>query len=238
MARALILSTLLLGAGLIAGCGSVSSATKMSAPEQRLSNVLTTQHDAEAAYHAGKLKVATTLYLELTTLVPQEADYWYLLGNTYFRMQQPDLAVQAYKQAILRKPDHASAWHNLGIVRMRQAEAAFVSSATTAKRTDPLHDVSSHLADALAAIGKGNADADTEKPLSDTGDVAPQAPSVLPPPAPRQPASKPVPATTLPVANIPATSDVPVTYGASPARATAASKQSAEPATPDSPNSP
>jgi hypothetical protein len=68
------------------------------------------------------------------------------------RTQQPDQAVQAYQQAIVRNPNHTRAWHNLGIVRMRQAMAAFVSSASTAPAEDPMHDVSTHLVAELGRI--------------------------------------------------------------------------------------
>jgi cytochrome c-type biogenesis protein CcmH/NrfG len=143
---------LLLGV-LLAGCSHMATKT----PTQRLNHVLTTQQQAEAAYRSNDMQHAEALYLQLTRMIPQEADYWYMLGNTYVRTQQPDNAVQAFQQAILRNPNHARAWHNLGIVRMRQATAAFVSSASTAKADDPLQALSTHLADELARIGTGSA---------------------------------------------------------------------------------
>ena len=229
MARALMLSLMVLGAGLVAGCATSSPTAKASTPELRLANVLTAQHDADAAYHAGNLDTAATLYLQLTKLIPQEANYWYLLGNTYVRMQQPDLAVQAYQQAIMRDPKHARAWHNLGIVRMRQAEAAFVSSASTAPVADPMHDVSSHLADALATIGKG--DPAAEKNPADTAGKA----ALVPLPAPTLPPEEvfPTPAPVISITNgkpaAPAGSDVPVV---------SASAKSALPARSDGQNQP
>lgn len=209
MARVLILSVMLLGAALVAGCATSSTAAKTSTPERRLADVLTTQHDADAAYHAGNLDTAATLYLQLTKLIPQEANYWYLLGNTYVRMQQPDLAVQAYQQAIMRHPKHARAWHNLGIVRMRQAEAAFVSSASTATVADPMHDVSSHLADALATIGKS--DPAIEKSSADAAakTVAIPLPAPTLPPAESFPTSPPAITITKGTPAAPAGSSVP-----------------------------
>jgi hypothetical protein len=138
----------------LAGCG-IAPLTKT--PTQRLTYVLTTQQQADAAYQSGDMKHAAALYLQLTRIIPQEADYWYMLGNAYVRTQQPDQAVQAYQQAIVLNPDHARALHNLGIVRMRQATAAFVSSASTAKAEDPMHEVSTRLVDELAHIGSGGA---------------------------------------------------------------------------------
>jgi tetratricopeptide (TPR) repeat protein len=137
---------------LLAGCGIVPL-TKTSTP--RLTYVLSTQQQAEAAYRSGDMEHATAFYLQLTRMIPQEADYWYMLGNTYVRTQQPDQAVQAYQQAIMRNPNHTRAWHNLGIVRMRQAMAAFVSSASTATAEDPMHEVSTHLVAELGRISSG-----------------------------------------------------------------------------------
>lgn len=226
MARALILSLLLLSSGLVAGCATSSTTAKTSTPELRLANVLTAQHDADAAYHAGNLETAATLYLQLTKLIPQEANYWYLLGNTYVRMQQPDLAVQAYQQAIMRDPKHARAWHNLGIVRMRQAEAAFVSSASTAPVADPMHDVSSHLADALATIGKG--DPVIEKSTAD----AAAKPIAVPLPAPTLPPEEAFP-TPAPVISI--TKD---THAGPSVQGVSASAKSALPVRSDGQNPP
>lgn len=152
MAHSLKVAGWLAIAVLLAGCGIVPT-TKTST--QRLTNVLTTQQQAEAAYHSGDMEHAAALYLQLTKMIPQEADYWYMLGNTYVRTQQPDQAVQAYQQAIVRNPNHTRAWHNLGIVRMRQAMAAFVSSASTAKAGDPMHEVSTHL---VAELGRISSD--------------------------------------------------------------------------------
>lgn len=136
----------------LAGCGTIV-ANKTSA--QRLSDVITTQDQADAAYRANDMEHAAALYLRLTRMVPQEPDYWYMLANAYVRTERPDDAVQAYQQAIARNPNHTRAWHNLGIVRMRQAMAAFVSSASTAKSGDPMRDISTHLADELARVGLG-----------------------------------------------------------------------------------
>jgi cytochrome c-type biogenesis protein CcmH/NrfG len=152
MAQSLKVASGLVLTLLLAGCGTLP-VTKTSS--QRLSNVLTTQDQAEAAYGSNDMQHAATLYLQLTKMVPQEADYWYMLGNAYVRTQEPDRAVQAYQQAIARNPDHTRAWHNLGIVRMRQAMAAFVSSAGTAKAGDPMRELSTQLADELARIGSG-----------------------------------------------------------------------------------
>jgi tetratricopeptide (TPR) repeat protein len=151
MAHSLKVAGWLLLTVLLAGCGIAPTKTS----SQRLTYVLTTQQQANAAYQSGDMQHAAALYLQLTKMIPQEADYWYMLGNAYVRTQQPDQAVQAYQQALVLNPNHARAWHNLGIVRMRQAMAAFVSSASTARAEDPMHEVSTQLADELGRISLG-----------------------------------------------------------------------------------
>lgn len=147
MAQSLKVIAWLLLSVILAGCATTKPSTR------RLADVINTQDQADAAYHANDMQHAAALYLQLTKMVPQEADYWYMLGNAYVRTQEPDKAVQAYEQAIARNPNHTRAWHNLGIVRMRQAMAAFVSSASTAKPDDPMYRVSNDLANELARIG-------------------------------------------------------------------------------------
>lgn len=146
---------------LLCGC---SMTPHTNAAAQKLNDVLATQQKATEAYQADDMEHASALYLKLTRLIPQEADYWYMLGNTYVRLQQPDQAVQAYQQAIARNPNHSRAWHNLGIVRMRQATAAFVSSASTAKTGDPMNEISTQLADQLARISSGGNKSSDEIP--------------------------------------------------------------------------
>jgi predicted Zn-dependent protease len=152
MAQSLkVIGLCLLGVTL-AGCGIFGK--KTSAVRQ--SDVMTIQERADAAYRSNDMGHAASLYLKLTKLAPKDADNWYMLGNAYVRTQQPDNAVQAYQQAIARNPNHSRAWHNLGMVRMRQAMAAFVSSASTAQPRDPMRQVSTQLADELARIGLGS----------------------------------------------------------------------------------
>lgn len=153
MAHSLTIASGCLTVLLLAGC---TTSPPRETAEQRLTNVLRTQRDADAAYRSGDMGHASVLYLQLTKVVPREAEYWYMLGNTYVRLQAPDQAVEAYQRAIARNPKHTRAWHNLGVVRMRQALAAFVSSASTAKADDPMHDVSKRLADDLGRINGGN----------------------------------------------------------------------------------
>ena len=165
MAQSLKIVSWFVLAMVLTGCGITRPST------HRLANVLNTQEQADAAYRSNDMQHAAALYLQLTRIVPQEAEYLYMLGNAYVRIEQPDQAVQAYQQAIARNPNHTRAWHNLGIVRMRQAMAAFVSSADTARAGDPMRELSTQLADQLARIGQGSLN--SSKPQVQTASATP-----------------------------------------------------------------
>ena len=49
-----------------------------------------------------------------------QQDAWFNLGNTYYRAQNKDKAVAAYKQAILQNPQDKEAIHNLQLVLQQQ----------------------------------------------------------------------------------------------------------------------
>lgn len=151
----------------VAGC---SSAPARHAA--KLDSILQTQQQADQAYTSGDMAGSIALYQKLTVAVPQEAEYWYRLGNAYARLQQPDEAVDAYQQAIKRNGAHARAWHNLAIVRMRQAQAALIVSVSSAAKDDPIRAQSDQLLKALEKAGPATADADHPgKAASPAGDA-------------------------------------------------------------------
>ena len=145
---------LVLGVALLVGCASTGAptATLHGSPTKQLDDVLALSKKASDAYAQGRMDEAAKDYQSLTQLVPEDPNYWYLLGNTLVKLQEPDQAVQAYDQAIIRNPRHARAWHNLGVIRLRQSEAAFVSSAETANSGDPLQQASRRIATALMHV--------------------------------------------------------------------------------------
>lgn len=165
----------------LAGCASHPARhPSRSASNVRLGNVLQQEHDADAAYATGDMQRAALLYDRLVKAVPSEPDYWYRLGNARFRLQQPDEAVIDYGRAIALKPDHARAWHNLGIVRLKQAHAAMLASAQGAKTDEPLRHASERIATQLAHIG--SVAPPPEAPLAATT-TASQAPATAVPAA-------------------------------------------------------
>ena len=114
--------------------------------------VLATADQAAKAYANGDMNQAAMLYDSVVKSMPDDAELWFRLGNARFRLQQPDEAVAAYQHALQLKPTHARAWHNLGVVRLKQAQAAMIASSEVANTDKALQVSSADLARRIANI--------------------------------------------------------------------------------------
>ena len=76
--------------------------------------------EALAALKAGDTGAALELLVALSADAPDKPRLFTNLGLAYFRQQQPDLAEQAFLQAIARDPDDAVAHNHLGILERRK----------------------------------------------------------------------------------------------------------------------
>ncbi|KAF1005831.1 MAG: hypothetical protein GAK28_03052 [Luteibacter sp.] len=111
------------------------------------------QAEAARAYADGDIRRAASLYEDLVGAVPDDADLWFRLGNARFRLQEVDDAVTAYSRATQIDPNHAKALYNLGVVRLKQAQAAMLSSARASQPGDPLRRDGARIAQRLARAG-------------------------------------------------------------------------------------
>ena len=114
--------------------------------------LLEIERSAAAAYAEGRDAQAADLYLSLTRAAPAEASYWYRLANTLVRTSRYDDAAIAYRQALSREPTNARAWHNLGIVRMRQAQEAFSEGVKRSAKGDEVQQDSLRLSTSLYSL--------------------------------------------------------------------------------------
>lgn len=89
-------------------------------------NVYETQQQAHLAFSGGDDVRAENLLLGLVRAVPNDAETWLTLGNLYARSNRPDQAAEAYQKVLMLNRGDPRAWHNMGIVRLRQAWAAFI----------------------------------------------------------------------------------------------------------------
>ncbi|MGR8919409.1 MAG: tetratricopeptide repeat protein [Gammaproteobacteria bacterium] len=125
----------LAGLLLLAAC---SSAPEREDPAAAAVDLNAARASADAAYEAGEWREAETHYAALLRAAPQEAGYWFRMGNIYARTERPDQAVQAYREALVRDANNAKAWFNMGVVQLRQAANSFGQMQLHLDETDPI----------------------------------------------------------------------------------------------------
>ncbi|MDP1612851.1 MAG: tetratricopeptide repeat protein [Sulfuritalea sp.] len=90
------------------------------------------------AYDSGADARAEALYQGLARSAPNDPETWLRLGNLYARSNRPDKAAEAYERGLLLSAGDARLWYNLGIIRQRQAHAAFIMAHQYIGDADPL----------------------------------------------------------------------------------------------------
>jgi cytochrome c-type biogenesis protein CcmH/NrfG len=111
--------------------------------------LIETQKRADEAYQKEDWKTAEKEYLYLAQNFPGEIEPWFRLGNIYARTGQLDAAVSAYREALVRDTKNGKAWHNLGIVQLRQATNTFVEMLAYTDPNDPLNQRAKQIVDAM-----------------------------------------------------------------------------------------
>lgn len=85
------------------------------------SDLVELQRQADSAYGAGDYARAKELYGRLAKAMPTDAGVRYQQGNSLARLGDNNGAINSYRDALLRDPQHARAWHNLLQVQTREA---------------------------------------------------------------------------------------------------------------------
>lgn len=143
----------------LAGCAS------SGAPRgEGLDSLLAIDQLAEEAYAAGRHAETVELYTMLAEAMPSESRYWYRLANGLYRTGQLDMSGIAYVQALALDPDNERAWHNLGVVRMHQAQESFRQAVAGSRAGEPVSVESLRLARQLSLAIEEVADGDGREP--------------------------------------------------------------------------
>jgi len=110
--RSILLITCLI---LLSSCAAT---TAKKLPEQK--------NQAMVAYEQGRYREAADIFTRLVEDIPKDADLWFRLGNARAHSGQPQLAIEAYENALLRNPELSKAWFNMGTIYLQQALKAFI----------------------------------------------------------------------------------------------------------------
>lgn len=114
------------------------------------------RQQAMAAYAKGDWETARKKLVEVTKRVPKEVDSWFRLGNVYAHMHLPAEAIVAYREALVRQPDLAKAWHNLTVMHLRQANSTLLEMIKHIDPTHPLYRKGERMAKDIRQILQGD----------------------------------------------------------------------------------
>ena len=120
----------------LCGCNLLNIEADQPTPE--LSELTDLEKKAAEAYNNEDWATAEAAYRSLTVQVPRDPNPWFRLGNVYARANNLDAAVAAYKEALVRDHKSSKAWHNLGVIQLRQAANTFLEIQQYTEENDPL----------------------------------------------------------------------------------------------------
>lgn len=128
-------------------------------------NLYELRRDAQVAYAGGQDERAEKLLIGLTRSVPNDAEAWFYLGNLYARSSRPEQATQAYQKSLMLNSRDARVWHNIGVVRAREAWASFIRAHNLSKPDDPMHARLENLIRAMEKIPLEGMDSDIDSAM-------------------------------------------------------------------------
>lgn len=144
------------------GTLALLSVSACSTPTVIGGDVFDLNRKAVLAYESGDDAKAEALYQGLARAVPNDGETWLRLGNLYARSDKPDDAADAYQHALLLNRNDQRAWYNLGLIRQRQAHAAFIRANQLADEADPIHAKTAAMIEKLAPATSSDGAVDSE----------------------------------------------------------------------------
>ena len=137
---------------LLTGCTALQPMTQQQQPAQDL---FETERLASTAYEKSDWLESEKHYKLLVEKAPDQAQYWLRLGNIYARTNRPDMAVVAYREALVRDPKLTNAWFNMGIIQLKQAAYSFNEMQLHIEPDDPVSAESKKLLEGILALIQG-----------------------------------------------------------------------------------
>lgn len=122
----------------LSGCAQFGG-TGVTAPAKlRPEDLVALERQAGAAYDQQDWTTSEQHFIALTKAAPASVEPWFKLGNIYARTNRYALAVRAYGEVVVRDARHSRAWHNMGVIQLRQAAQSFAELEKYALHDDPL----------------------------------------------------------------------------------------------------
>lgn len=144
------LSACLLAAVMLAGLAGCASSRGQGA--RAGTDLVAMEEMAAQAYRQGDYARAADLYAGVVEAMPDQAEYWYRLGNAYARQGLIQQAALSYRQSLALDSDNARGWHNLGMMQLKLANEAFAAGEARGSKRARVHAENRRLADATSRI--------------------------------------------------------------------------------------
>jgi len=90
-------------------------------------------------YQNNQLAESLAIYDRLIASVPEDAELWFRKGNIHARINQPNEAVKAYQEAVLRDQKYYKAWRNMTTIQLRQAANSMTQLIAVLPPSHPLY---------------------------------------------------------------------------------------------------
>jgi len=107
---------------------------------------------AESLYKAQQFEQALPIYQELNTVMPENAVLWLRSGNIQARLGNNKQAIENYRQAVTHNPKLTIAWHNMGVLQLREVNKTFKSMQLNTPPNHPLYPRAASLVEATGMI--------------------------------------------------------------------------------------
>ena len=107
---------------------------------------------AGKAYEEQDWDASEKHYRTLTQNAPEEAEPWFKLGNIYARTLRIELAIQCYRETLVRDARHVKAWHNMAVIQLRQAGKSFEELELLVEPDSELHKKSVKIQESINAL--------------------------------------------------------------------------------------
>lgn len=114
---------ILAGLLLLSGCEQLN--LRPAAPQASAEEIASLAVRADRAYREDDWKTAESAYARMTEIAPDDADHWFRRANASAQLNRLGDAVRLYGEALKRDPNHAGAWHNLGMAQLQLAARSF-----------------------------------------------------------------------------------------------------------------
>ena len=150
---------------LLAGFGVMTTACSTTTPvgndplslpsESNSLDVFKVSREAEQAYEQSRFIEAVKLYQQIVEKVPNDADAWFRLANTYVQQGVYGKAVHAYERSLQSNQEQPKAWFNLSTAYLLYAQEAMRSAHEKLRPQDPARVMIEHRLTDLESLVHG-----------------------------------------------------------------------------------